>query len=118
MAAIKQEFADLSDMEYRARDVVDRMALAIQSALLVQHAPAAVADNTIVETLAAIWADVLGLDGVTPDDDYFELGGDSDLFKFVATRTGLTTVTLSHPTGAFAVQVQAFAHRTSVQDHT
>ncbi len=27
--------------------------------------------------LAAIWAEVLGLDFVAPDDDYFELGGDS-----------------------------------------
>ena len=33
------EFGDLADIEYRARDVVDRMALAIQAALLLQHAP-------------------------------------------------------------------------------
>jgi putative acyl-CoA dehydrogenase len=39
-------------MEYRARDVVDRMALAIQSALLVQHAPAAVADAFCASRLA------------------------------------------------------------------
>ena len=44
ISALKKEFADLSDLEYRARAVVDRMALAIQAALLVQHAPAAVAD--------------------------------------------------------------------------
>ena len=31
-------------MEFRARDLVDRMALAIQAALLLQHAPTAVAD--------------------------------------------------------------------------
>jgi putative acyl-CoA dehydrogenase len=52
VAAIKQEFADLSDMKYRARDVVDRMALAIQSALLVQHGPAAVADAFCASRLA------------------------------------------------------------------
>ena len=52
VAALKQEFADLSDMEYRARDVVDRMALAIQSALLVQHAPTAVADGFCASRLA------------------------------------------------------------------
>lgn len=45
MAALKCDFADLDDLEYRARQVVDRMALAIQAALLVQHAPAAVADS-------------------------------------------------------------------------
>jgi putative acyl-CoA dehydrogenase len=43
--SLKAEFADLSDLEYRARDVVDRMALALQGALLVQHAPQAIADG-------------------------------------------------------------------------
>ena len=42
--ACKNEFNDLADLEYRARDVVDRMALALQAALLLQHAPACVAD--------------------------------------------------------------------------
>jgi len=42
--ALQQEFTDRSDLDYRARHVVERMALAIQAALLVQHAPAAVAD--------------------------------------------------------------------------
>jgi len=32
------------DVEFRARTLVDRMALALQAALLVQHAPPAVAD--------------------------------------------------------------------------
>jgi putative acyl-CoA dehydrogenase len=44
VAALKADFADLQDLEYRARDLVDRMAQAVQAALLVQHAPAAVAD--------------------------------------------------------------------------
>ena len=44
VAALKAEFADLGDLEYRARHLVDRMALAIQAALLVQHAPSFVAD--------------------------------------------------------------------------
>ncbi|MFZ5723647.1 MAG: isovaleryl-CoA dehydrogenase [Pseudomonadota bacterium] len=42
--ALQKEFADLSDLEFRARDIVDRMALVLQAALLVQHAPAYVAD--------------------------------------------------------------------------
>jgi putative acyl-CoA dehydrogenase len=41
---LKREFADMGDMEYRARHVVDQMALAIQAALLAQHAPRVVAD--------------------------------------------------------------------------
>lgn len=51
--ALKQEFADRSDLEYRARDVVDRMALALQGALLVQHGPVAVADGFCVSRLAS-----------------------------------------------------------------
>jgi putative acyl-CoA dehydrogenase len=46
-AALQKEFTDLADFadfEFRARDIVDRMACAIQAALLVQHAPAAIAD--------------------------------------------------------------------------
>ncbi|MGZ5158598.1 MAG: acyl-CoA dehydrogenase family protein [Caldimonas sp.] len=42
--ALHGELADPADAEYRARSVVDRMALALQAALLVQHAPAFVAD--------------------------------------------------------------------------
>jgi putative acyl-CoA dehydrogenase len=44
LAALLREFGDPGDFEVRARDVVDRMATALQAALLVQHAPAAVAD--------------------------------------------------------------------------
>lgn len=44
VAALQDEFGELSDLEYRARGLVDRMALALQASLLVRHAPAAVAD--------------------------------------------------------------------------
>ncbi len=52
VAALHAEFADLSELEYRARGIVDRMALAIQAALLVQHAPAIVADAFCASRLA------------------------------------------------------------------
>jgi len=42
-----------ADLEYRARDMVDRMALAIQAALLIQHAPAAVSDAFCASRLGA-----------------------------------------------------------------
>ena len=42
--ALRGEFEEASDMEYRARDLADRMALGLQAALLVRHAPPAVAD--------------------------------------------------------------------------
>ena len=44
VGALDIELQDGFDMEYRARDLVDRMALALQAALLVQHAPAIVGD--------------------------------------------------------------------------
>jgi putative acyl-CoA dehydrogenase len=51
--SLRKEFADPADLEFRARDVVDRMALAIQAALLVQHAPAVVADAFCASRLAS-----------------------------------------------------------------
>ncbi|HEX4869377.1 MAG TPA: isovaleryl-CoA dehydrogenase [Moraxellaceae bacterium] len=53
VAALLKEFADPADFEVRARDVVDRMATALQAALLVQHAPAAVADAFCRSRLAS-----------------------------------------------------------------
>jgi putative acyl-CoA dehydrogenase len=50
--ALRQEFGDLAEIEYRARGIVDRMALALQAALLAQHAPPAVADAFCASRLA------------------------------------------------------------------
>ena len=44
VADLQRAFTDLSELEYRARDLVGRMALAVQAALLVQHAPSVVSD--------------------------------------------------------------------------
>ena len=55
VAALRTEFHD-DDIEYRARDVVDRMALAIQAALLLQHAPAYVADAFCSSRLGVVGA--------------------------------------------------------------
>jgi len=52
VVALRSDLRDLADAEYRARDLVDRMALAIQAALLVQHAPGAVADGFCASRLA------------------------------------------------------------------
>jgi putative acyl-CoA dehydrogenase len=41
---LRGELRDGADIEYRARDLVDRMAAILQAALLVQHAPGWVAD--------------------------------------------------------------------------
>jgi putative acyl-CoA dehydrogenase len=52
VAQLKTDFRSPADIEYRSRDIVDRMALALQAALLQQHAPAAVADAFCASRLA------------------------------------------------------------------
>ena len=47
-----KEFADTTDLQYRARHVVERMALALQASLLVRSAPAFVADAFCASRLA------------------------------------------------------------------
>ena len=49
---LRAEFADRRTLEHRARIVVERMGLALQAALLIQHAPHAVADAFIATRLA------------------------------------------------------------------
>ena len=44
VAHLGREFTDLADIEYRARGIVEKMALALQGALLVRQGDAAVAD--------------------------------------------------------------------------
>jgi putative acyl-CoA dehydrogenase len=43
-SSLQAEFADLEDIEYRARGVVEKMALGLQASLLLRQAPAPVAD--------------------------------------------------------------------------
>jgi putative acyl-CoA dehydrogenase len=44
VAALQREFADMADLQYRARHVVEKMAVTLQASLLVRHAPGFVAD--------------------------------------------------------------------------
>ena len=52
VARLAGEFKDLADIEYRARSIVEKMALALQGALLVQHGNQAVADAFCVSRLS------------------------------------------------------------------
>src|SRR5690606_38792588 len=47
VASLKQEFTQQDDLEYRARDLVDRMALALQASLLVQTGNSSLAGGFI-----------------------------------------------------------------------
>ena len=62
-AAIKntlESLADLDDAEYRARHIASSMAVCLQGALLVRHAPAAVADAFCASRLGGEWGGVFG----------------------------------------------------------
>jgi len=50
--ALRKDLADPTEIEYRARDIADRLALALQGALLLQHAPNGVADAFCASRLA------------------------------------------------------------------
>ena len=53
--ALKDDLADPSELELRARRITESMALALQGSLLVRHAPAAVADAFCASRLAGDW---------------------------------------------------------------
>ena len=58
--ALKNELANTEDLELRARELTERMALALQGALLAQHAPAAVADAFCASRLGPRWSGAYG----------------------------------------------------------
>ncbi len=60
IASVKKELSDLDDVELRARRLVEQLALVLQGSLLVQHAPAAVADAFCATRLARDWGGALG----------------------------------------------------------
>ena len=60
VAALKDDLADREDLELRARGVTERMAVALQGALLVRHAPAATADAFCVSRLGPRWSGAYG----------------------------------------------------------
>lgn len=60
VAALKAEFTDLDQLEYRARHVVGRLALALQGSLLVRSGNPAVADAFAATRLAGDWGTVYG----------------------------------------------------------
>jgi len=58
--ALKNELADHATLEVRARRVVEEMAVALQAALMVRHAPGAVADAFIATRLEGDWGTCFG----------------------------------------------------------
>ena len=65
---LKRAFADTSQMATQARMLVERMALLLQAALLVQHSPHAVADAFCASRLGGHWGHALGT--LPPGSDF------------------------------------------------
>jgi putative acyl-CoA dehydrogenase len=59
-AKLGKELSDLSDIEYRARRVVELMALVLQGSLLVRHGDPAVADAFCASRLGEDWGRAFG----------------------------------------------------------
>jgi putative acyl-CoA dehydrogenase len=53
VSALARDLCRPAELDFRARDIVDRMAVAIQAALLLQHAPAAVSSAFCASRLSA-----------------------------------------------------------------
>jgi putative acyl-CoA dehydrogenase len=60
MASLESELADTSDVEVRARRLVEHMALVLQGSLLVRFAPPAVADAFCASRLGGDWGHAFG----------------------------------------------------------
>jgi putative acyl-CoA dehydrogenase len=60
LALLRKEFADLDELQYRARRVVERMALVLQGSLLVRHGNPAVTDAFLASRLSGDWGVAFG----------------------------------------------------------
>jgi putative acyl-CoA dehydrogenase len=60
LALLRKQFSDADQLPYRARRVVERMALLLQGSLLLRHGDPAVADAFVASRLAADWGVAFG----------------------------------------------------------
>jgi putative acyl-CoA dehydrogenase len=60
LTTLEAELADVTDIEVRARRVVEQMALVLQGSLLVRFAPTAVADAFCASRLGGDWGNAFG----------------------------------------------------------
>ncbi len=60
LALLRKQFSDSADLEYRARHIVERMAMLLQGSLLLQHGNPAVADAFVASRLGGDWGVAYG----------------------------------------------------------
>jgi amino acid adenylation domain-containing protein len=84
---VPSAFVALPALPLTANGKVDRGALPVpEQARPEALQPAAAPGDLFQETLAAVWAEVLGREQIAPTDDFFELGGDSLLATHLVSR--------------------------------
>ena len=60
VSQLQRDLADQQNIEVRARRLVERLALALQGALLVRHSPPAIADAFCATRLGGDWGAAFG----------------------------------------------------------
>jgi putative acyl-CoA dehydrogenase len=60
LAMLRKDFTDQQDLQYRARRLVERMALLLQGSLLLRHGASAVADAFVASRLGGDWGVAYG----------------------------------------------------------
>jgi len=60
LALLRKQFSDLEDLQFRARRIVEQMAMLLQGSLLLRHGDPAVADAFVASRLAGDWGVAYG----------------------------------------------------------
>ena len=127
---IPGRFVTLEDLPRTPAGKLDRPALARAAGHTPSAAPAGAAPGTEIEArLAAVWREVLKVDDVGIDDDFFEIGGDSLSSIRVIARAGRAGIrisperfferpTIRHMAAAFASATKVPADGTPLPDAT
>ena len=97
-------FVRLASLPLTVNGKVDRQALASQAPAQTLNGDFVEPRTSAEETLAGIWSDVLKVDRVSVDDNFFDLGGDSILGTLILARAARAGLKLS--------PVQLFEHQT------
>src|SRR3546814_4673231 len=108
----------LDALPLSANGKVDRKALPPPSKVERAHRPETATGDTLHELIARVWADVLGLETVGLDDDFFALGGHSLRATSVVARLRLAlrldlplALLFQHPTvRGLAGAIRPLAH--------
>jgi natural product biosynthesis luciferase-like monooxygenase protein/amino acid adenylation domain-containing protein/non-ribosomal peptide synthase protein (TIGR01720 family) len=92
---VPSAFVELESIPRTRRGKVDSGALRLPERQLERNKGYVAPRTELEERLARVWSQVLGVERVGVDDDFFELGGDSILTIQIITRAGREGIELS-----------------------